>query len=306
MARSSSPCSLLVPQSQSLGRSLPVAQRLFAVLLIRFEMGLDGGTFATRSDLLRRSSWRLANTDGGAHRSTRGGQLQADEALASYGVEHQSVTAVTRDGFATCALSGAAFPEAPRTGAIVCCSLGQLYLRDAVVEFLTKTGMFVPGMCDTRGLEEAHGHIERLRDVFDVVLTPNRARAEDNRGGAGVHAGLWTCPIDRDVSTNGQHSFVALRPCGHVMRERVATELARTKQPAASSSTSSLRDGVSTIQGGAWSCPVCADAVEVSVRLFPEADVVSRLRLAFKGERERKRQRKAGKRKSRDESMDGQ
>ena len=43
-------------------------------------MGLDGGTIATRTDLLRRASWRLANSDGGAQRSTRGGQLTADGA----------------------------------------------------------------------------------------------------------------------------------------------------------------------------------------------------------------------------------
>jgi hypothetical protein len=38
-------------------------------------MGLDGGTQITRSDVLRGSSWRLANCD--SSRSTRGGAVSA-------------------------------------------------------------------------------------------------------------------------------------------------------------------------------------------------------------------------------------
>jgi hypothetical protein len=38
-------------------------------------MGLDGGTIITRSDILRGSSWDVANADGGASTSTRGGQV---------------------------------------------------------------------------------------------------------------------------------------------------------------------------------------------------------------------------------------
>ena len=42
-------------------------------------MGLDGGTRATRSDVLRRQSWRLATRD--ASRSTRGGSVSTSETL---------------------------------------------------------------------------------------------------------------------------------------------------------------------------------------------------------------------------------
>ena len=72
--------------------------------------GLDGGTIATRTDLLRRSSWRLANNDGGAQRSTRGGQLTAVGALNSAGVERRDIHADAVDAFSNCALSGAARP----------------------------------------------------------------------------------------------------------------------------------------------------------------------------------------------------
>ena len=36
-------------------------------------MGLDGGTFATRADILRRASWNLASAD--SSWSTRGGAV---------------------------------------------------------------------------------------------------------------------------------------------------------------------------------------------------------------------------------------
>ena len=36
-------------------------------------MGLDGGTFASRADVLRRASWSLATAD--TSRSTRGGAI---------------------------------------------------------------------------------------------------------------------------------------------------------------------------------------------------------------------------------------
>ena len=40
-------------------------------------MGLDGGTIISRSDILRGQSWDVANADGGASTSSRGGQLSA-------------------------------------------------------------------------------------------------------------------------------------------------------------------------------------------------------------------------------------
>jgi len=39
------------------------------------EMGLDGGTYITRSDVLRGASWALSTAD--TSRSSRGGNVQA-------------------------------------------------------------------------------------------------------------------------------------------------------------------------------------------------------------------------------------
>jgi len=284
-------------------------------------MGLDGGTFASRTDLLRRASWRLSQSDGGAHRSTRGGQLGVSDALASAGLERRNRQQEQFDGFSSCTLSGAAFPSRPGPKVIVACSLGQLYLRDAVVEYLTKSGQFREGMCDTVELTAAFGHIQRLRDVFEVQLKPNPEwfTSFDEASAAQSRAGPWRCPIDEEVSTNGQHAFVALRPCGHVMREKVALACARTgssRRPMACASTSAdaaidagaaatsaassarLSDGISSIQNRSWDCPVCAAAVEVTVRLLcDDDDVIDKVRRSLVAKGEEKKASNAGKRK---------
>jgi hypothetical protein len=284
-------------------------------------MGLDGGTIATRSDLLRRSSWRLTNHDGGTARSTRGGQLTADGATLGALQEQRDHHIEAIDGYSMCALSGAKFPATPSPGSIVCCAIGQLYLHSAVVEFLTKHGQFSVGMCDPAALEAACGHIKRLRDVFGVILEPNPQAARpamstsEGGGGSGQYIpGPWRCPIDKDVCTNGQHAFVVLRPCGHVIRERVSAELARgggggsSSSGGAGGSSSSERvgvggtsaslggasgaaaggqktsDGISTIQGGGWGCPVCSTPCEVSVRLFPGAAEIAKVKEALRAE----------------------
>ena len=142
-------------------------------------------------------------------------------------VEAHGLEAV--DGWRQCAVSGAALtPQA----SIVACELGRLYLRDAVIEYLTSSGQFSEeSHCgDLSAVRVEFAHIERLKDVFRVQLTPSDAPSREACAGhdeeqLARHAGPWACPVDRAVTTNGQHAFVALRPCGHVMRERVAAEL---------------------------------------------------------------------------------
>ena len=275
-------------------------------------MGLDGGTIASRSDLLRRASWRLAHQDSGNHRSTRGGQLGAADALATTGLERRDIRQEAEDAFSTCALSGDRFPSKPGPNTIVGCALGRLYLHDAVVEFLSRSGQFRPGMCNTADLEEACGHIQRLRDVYGVVLVPNPAHdaaalAVSEGVGSQRRPGQWICPVS-DFSTNGSAAFVVLRPCGHVVRERIAAQLSAGAKRAEVSASSTSRavpgaasahrtDGISTIQGGVWECPVCMAPIEVTTKLFAEADAVEKVRAALKGEQEARRDRKERKRK---------
>ena len=166
-------------------------------------MGLDGGTLASRSDLLRRASWRLSAADG--RRSSRGGQLGALEATAAACVESRSRVRDEADGYSTCALSGDPLPPHPAPGEVVGCGLGQLYLRDNVVMFLARSERFDPATTDIRALEVAFGHLRSLRDIFPLQLEPNPRRAEtvfDVAPGQSVGIiGAWRCPIDKHVET---------------------------------------------------------------------------------------------------------
>jgi hypothetical protein len=52
------------------------------------DMGLDGGTYITRSDILRGQSWRMANAD--STRSTRGGAVGASTTYQKKQLDVQS------------------------------------------------------------------------------------------------------------------------------------------------------------------------------------------------------------------------
>ena len=90
------------------------------------------------------------------------------------------------------------------------------------------------------------------------------------------------------MSTNGRQPFVALRPCGHVLRERVVSEAV---------SEASGRGGEQGEGGGSIkkSCPVCNAAVSATVRMLPPAEAAEALRVELR--RAREQQRKAPKRK---------
>ena len=83
-------------------------------------MGLDGGTIISRSDILRGQSWEVANSDGGASTSSRGGQLSANKVHT--GRRRADPAAQRRARWSHCALSGEPLREP-----IVCCGLGRLY-----------------------------------------------------------------------------------------------------------------------------------------------------------------------------------
>ena len=78
-------------------------------------MGLDGGTIVTRTDVLRGSSWRLANQDDGRQRSTRGGQLTATGALLRDAAADRDAA---YNRWSCCALSGRSPSRPARTSSL--------------------------------------------------------------------------------------------------------------------------------------------------------------------------------------------
>jgi len=202
-------------------------------------MGLDGGTIATRSDILRRSSSRLA--DGDQTRSTRGGCIshQVFETAAA------QEAPIAR--FRTCALSGEALGgtgQATGEGRVVICRKGLMYNKSAFEDYILREGRF--GTARAALLEPAFHHLRGPRDVVPASIAWNREA--DDVGGP-----LFHCPATM-VEANGSHRFSVVWRCGCVVSARV---LKRTQRAAPAASD----------------CPGCGRSYAPSkdvVELFPE------------------------------------
>eukprot|EP01105_Mastigella_eilhardi_P025121 TRINITY_DN6724_c0_g1_i1.p1 TRINITY_DN6724_c0_g1~~TRINITY_DN6724_c0_g1_i1.p1 ORF type:complete len:307 (-),score=88.69 TRINITY_DN6724_c0_g1_i1:25-921(-) len=218
-------------------------------------MGLDGGTLPTRSDILRRSSWKLIQRD--HSKSTRGGVV--DNMCAPKEQSTAEKVELNRVTWTACALSGE-----PLRQPIVACRMGRIYNKEAAVEFMCGTLRFQA--TKEKLQENGFGHLHSLKDIFEVHLTPNPAAhsAED---------APFVCPIT-GVETNGVHQFMVLPACGHVFCERaldgLLAEPATAHATASATSTSSTTSAsvettaVATAVAAAPSnsntgvCPLCA------------------------------------------------
>lgn len=70
-------------------RELVVSDRLLVLTQATAFMGLDGGTYITRSDVLRGQSWDLATADNS--RSTRGGDASTSAAKDRRAVDPRTI-----------------------------------------------------------------------------------------------------------------------------------------------------------------------------------------------------------------------
>ncbi|VDB85117.1 unnamed protein product [Peniophora sp. CBMAI 1063] len=176
----------------------------------------------------------------------------------------------TRARWFYCALS-----KAPLVEPIVSDALGQLYNKDAILEFLLDRGAYGDG-------EEICGHIKSLKDVKTLKLTPVTSVRE---GASEEDVPKFQCPLSQKAMT-GHVPFVYLVPCGCVMSQAGFRALSTT--PPASPSGGPQLDV----------CPQCATKFdrEKDVRqINPPEEESTRLRLALAAA---KAQKKSKKRKS--------
>ena len=179
----------------------------------RLKMGLDGGTYVTRSDIIRRSSWAIAQADGS--RSTRGGAVSGAQV---YKKPRQEGRAAREVQWSSCALSGE--PLSPAEA--VADYLGALYNRSAVLEFLLAR----QGAASDEGA--AHRYLNQLRagggafehltsacDVFTVRL--------DGAAAAGTRGPPHRCPLSGVDCLAAP--FAGLATCGHVCSDRAVKEM---------------------------------------------------------------------------------
>jgi hypothetical protein len=252
-------------------------------------MGLDGGTFASRADVLRRASWSLATAD--TSRSTRGGAIARGALVRT--VEQASSRELAAIRWSCCALTGEEL-QPP----IVACALGALYNRESVLRYLLGKLSFPYN--NQAKVKEAFGHITSLRCVFDIQLaedpslvarggtsatTTASAMAGSASSGAASSSSTpsrFFCPIVHCV-TDGRSSFVAIRPCGCVVSQRALKNLSA--------------GGVDSSNTRSSSCPVCSGTYSSTVPLNGTAEEVERLRQALQAATaEQKRKKKEQKR----------
>lgn len=133
----------------------------------------------------------------------------------------------------TCALSGAPLsvrpcctastkhsvppPGQPLREPVVCCELGSLYNKEAVLEALLAKA--------EKPLDERFSHIRSMKDLHAVQLHKNTAytasatSVETAETGDAPLDAPYQCPVTK-LPFNGRHAFYLVRPTGHVVSER--------------------------------------------------------------------------------------
>ncbi|KAG2437961.1 hypothetical protein HXX76_005576 [Chlamydomonas incerta] len=249
-------------------------------------MGLDGGTIATRSDVLRRQSSRVAQHD--TSRSSRGGNAAGK--VSDPGAVEASVARQT--AWSNCALS-----SQPLQPPLVADGLGRLYNKEAVIQFIlcakdkvTEPEALLQYANQLRVAAGGLDHITSLRDVFDVTLTPEPGRGASGsgkargggseaagaggRGGGGAGSG-WVCPVT--LVPCERYPCSALRPCGHVLSDRAIKNL---RGPAGGGGGEA--GGGKRAAAADETCPVCGLAYTSTVPVNGTPEQVAVLRAGLR------------------------
>lgn len=100
---------------------------------------------------------------------------------------------------------------------IVMCGLGRLYSKQSIIEQLLDKDTEMPEACK---------HIKSLRDVRDLVLTPNPIFKDVNKteGMLDTRGAPYICKLI-GLEMSGKFRFIALWSCGCVFSERALKEI---------------------------------------------------------------------------------
>ena len=99
---------------------------------------------------------------------------------------------------------------------IVACELGNLYNKEAVLEYLLDKASVTSDVAK---------HIRSLKDVKELNLTENSTFKKDQAGGGlDFQASWFMCPVV-GIEMNGRYKFCLLWKCGCVLSERALKEV---------------------------------------------------------------------------------
>jgi len=162
-------------------------------------MGGDGGSIPTRYELVKLKK-KPEQKDGDSTRLFR---------------------------WAMCALS----QQPLEARGVVACEMGRLYSKEAVIQLLLSK--------DRSSAPPWAAHLERLKDVVELELTPNPAYGRrrqdavgDMPGGGDKLVSMFMCPVT-GVEMNGRFRFVFSWSSGKVVSERALKVLQRDPAEAA-------------------------------------------------------------------------
>ncbi|KAK4981493.1 Replication termination factor 2 [Elasticomyces elasticus] len=109
----------------------------------------------------------------------------------------------------------------PLVRPLVSDSLGKLYNKDTILEYLLGEGEEA-SKSEADGILQ--GNVKALRDVVEVKFEVDKEATE--KGDGSVKVEVWKCPITNDRLGSGTKS-VYLVPCGHAFSARAIKEVAR-------------------------------------------------------------------------------
>lgn len=213
-------------------------------------MGLDGGTTATRADILRGSSWELNVAD--ASTSTRGGHVRDGASSARAREREVDSVAFRRARWTSCALTGRRLSA---SRGVVACRRGRLYDKEAALEFvLARRGAYTgenqvhsfANVTNDARKARATAHLRKRKDLFDVRAA--------NRDGGGSEDDDFApeCPVLGLVADGRtKETFVAAHPCGCIVSKRAVDAV-----------------GAAALDA----CLACGAAVVEATPLFPDDD----------------------------------
>ncbi|RWS31316.1 hypothetical protein B4U80_00976 [Leptotrombidium deliense] len=102
---------------------------------------------------------------------------------------------------------------------IVCCELGRLFNKEAIIEYLLNKDTTQNQIC---------AHIRNLKDVVTLNLTLKNDYKEKGADNGGEYVDIqdskYICPVV-GLEMNGKYKFCFLRKCGCVLSERALKEV---------------------------------------------------------------------------------
>ena len=202
---------------------------------------------------------------GGVGEGCDGGSIPTRLELVKQKQEAEQAPAsdVARTHATCCSLS-----SLPLRSPVVVCCLGRLYNKEEMLEAMVSGKL--------KGREEFE-HIKSLRDLSEAKLTPNpQFVGELESQGGGGFVCPFLCPVSK-VEFNGVHSFLFLKPCGHVVSERVIREIID------------------------FACPVCDTpflSLDNTLPIYPNEETLQKLKEDLKEKKEKESKKRKKKEKS--------